>query len=67
MAKNDIEKDVEKARVAVASLMANMDLHLATMFAKAKMCRAYYLALIKEEFTKSEALELCKSFKIGEL
>jgi hypothetical protein len=31
----------------------------------AKVTRLYYLSLIEEGFTKKEALELCKNYKVN--
>ncbi len=54
--------DRKEAIKAMAELVSNMDVIIASVLAKSKLCRAYYLGLIKEGFKEREALELCKYF-----
>jgi hypothetical protein len=49
---------------AVSGIIKNMDLHISVQLTRAKLCRAYYLQLIKEGFTEQQALELCKYFQV---
>jgi len=50
---------------AIANIVNDMENHLRLVFIRAKLCRAYYLGLEKEGFSESQALELCKEFKMG--
>ena len=43
-------------------IISGMPEQIELMHIKAKLCREYYNSLVKEGFSKSEALELCKSF-----
>ncbi len=47
-------------------IMKHMQEMTEFMLIKAKLCREYYLGLVDEGFTKQEALELCKHFKLSE-
>ncbi len=58
------DRENKEARSAIAGMAQNMDMHLGAIFVKAKLCRGYYMALIKEGFTEQEALELSKYFKL---
>lgn len=64
MPKNDLSAQTEEFKSIIAHMEANMEAHLRATFVKAKLCRGYYLQLVKEGFTEKEALELCKSFSM---
>jgi hypothetical protein len=57
-------KDEDKPRVALAQVVRDMreDIaaHIEINQLQARVTRAKYLALVKEGFTESEALTLCK-------
>lgn len=58
-----MNKDDDKPRVRMAQLVAGMreDIlaHIEYESLRAKLTRAKYLALIKEGFTETQAMELC--------
>ncbi len=54
--------DREEISEAMTEMLNNLDIHVGAVLMKTKLCRAYYMGLVKEGFTKKEALELCKNF-----
>lgn len=56
----DKEKDAAKFAQAVLTMQENMVASIEYHKLNARLTRAKYLALIANDFTESQALELCK-------
>ena len=50
------DRENKEARSAIAGMAQNMDMHLGAIFVKAKLCRGYYMALIKEVLLSEKPL-----------
>lgn len=49
---------------AISEIRQNMSAHIEHNIIRGELCRAYYVELINQGFSKNEALTLCKDFKI---
>ncbi len=54
----------ENLQEAILDIVNNMDAHIRAILIRSKLCRAYYMGLVKEGFTEMQALEICKHFNM---